>query len=72
MRTLEQLVNGVRKGPWPFRVGLTEFVRSLPAVYQLLSEYACLDAVAASGCRPVSVIDGLDEAGWMPGRSPTT
>jgi pimeloyl-ACP methyl ester carboxylesterase len=44
LNALEQLVNGVRKGPWPFRVDLTEFVRSLPAVHQLLPEYACLES----------------------------
>jgi pimeloyl-ACP methyl ester carboxylesterase len=46
MSVLEQLVNGVRKGPCPFRVDLTEFVRSLPAAYQLLPEYACLSTAA--------------------------
>ncbi len=44
LNSLEQLVNGVRKGPWPFRVNLTEFARSLPASYQLLPEYACLES----------------------------
>ena len=44
LSSLEQLVNGVRKGPWPFRVNLTEFARSLPAAYQLLPEYACLES----------------------------
>jgi pimeloyl-ACP methyl ester carboxylesterase len=42
LKSLEQLVNGVRKGPWPFRVDLTEFARSLPATHQLLPQYACL------------------------------
>ena len=44
LNSLEQLVNGVRKGPWPFRVSLTEFARSLLAAYQLLPEYACLES----------------------------
>ncbi len=44
LNSLEQLVNGVQKGPWPFRVSLTEFARSLPAAYQLLPEYACLES----------------------------
>ena len=44
LNSLEQLVNGVRKGPGPFRVNLTEFARSLPASYQLLPEYACLES----------------------------
>ena len=46
LNSLEQLVNGVRKGPGPFRVDLTEFARSLPAAYQLLPEYACLESGA--------------------------
>ena len=44
LNSLEQLINGVRKGPWPFRIDLTEFARSLPATYQLLPEYACLES----------------------------
>jgi pimeloyl-ACP methyl ester carboxylesterase len=44
LNSLEQLVNGVQKGPWPFRVNLTEFAQSMPAAYQLLPEYACLES----------------------------
>jgi pimeloyl-ACP methyl ester carboxylesterase len=44
LEALEQLVNGVRKGPRPFRVDLTSFVRSLPSAYQLLPEYACIES----------------------------
>ena len=44
LNSLEQLINGVQKGPWPFRVNLTEFARSLPAAYQLLPEYACIES----------------------------
>jgi pimeloyl-ACP methyl ester carboxylesterase len=44
LNSLEQLINGVRKGPGPFRVDLTGFARSLPAAYQLLPEYACLES----------------------------
>jgi hypothetical protein len=44
LNSLEQLVNGVRKGPGPFRVSLTGFARSLPSAYQLLPEYACLES----------------------------
>lgn len=43
LNSLEQLVNGVRKGPWPFRIDLTEFARSLPSTHQLLPQYACLE-----------------------------
>lgn len=44
LNALEQLINGVRKGPWPFRIDLTEFVRSLPSIHQLLPEYACVES----------------------------
>lgn len=40
---LEQLVNGIRKGAGPFTLDLTEFSRSLPSLYQLLPEYACIE-----------------------------
>lgn len=40
---LDQLVNGVRKGPGPFKINLTNFARSLPSVHQLLPEYACIE-----------------------------
>ena len=41
-KTLDQLVNGVRKGPPPLQVDLTWFARSLPSSYELLPEYACI------------------------------
>ena len=44
LKALEQLGNGVRKGPRPFRIDLTEFARSLPSSYQLLPEYACVES----------------------------
>jgi pimeloyl-ACP methyl ester carboxylesterase len=44
LNALEQLVNGVRKGPWPFRLDLTKFARSLPALHELLPAYACLQS----------------------------
>ncbi len=40
---LDTLANGVRKGPARFREALTEFGRSLPSLYQLLPEYACIE-----------------------------
>jgi hypothetical protein len=42
-RALEQLVNGVRQGLGPLAVDLTGFARSLPSLYQLLPEYACIE-----------------------------
>jgi hypothetical protein len=43
LKALEQLVNGVRKGPGPLKVDLTGFARSLPSSYELLPEYACVE-----------------------------
>lgn len=45
-RSIDQLVNGVRKGFGPLRVDLSAFARSMPSSYQLLPDYAC---VAANG-----------------------
>jgi pimeloyl-ACP methyl ester carboxylesterase len=42
VNALDSLVNGVRKGFGPFAVNLTGFARSLPALHQLLPEYACI------------------------------
>jgi pimeloyl-ACP methyl ester carboxylesterase len=39
---LDALINGVRKGFGPFSADLSAFARSLPALYQLLPEYACI------------------------------
>jgi pimeloyl-ACP methyl ester carboxylesterase len=39
---LEQLVNGVKKGIGPLSLDLTAFSRSMPSLYQLLPEYACI------------------------------
>jgi hypothetical protein len=39
---LDALVNGVRKGFGPFSANLSAFARSLPSLYQLLPEYACI------------------------------
>lgn len=47
---LEQLVNGVKKGIGPLSVDLTAFSRSMPSLFQLLPEFACIaDADAAGG-----------------------
>jgi pimeloyl-ACP methyl ester carboxylesterase len=39
---LQQLVNGVKKGIGPLSVDLTAFSRSMPSLFQLLPEYACI------------------------------
>ncbi len=44
LNALGQLVNGVRKGIGPLRLDLTAFGRSLPALHQLLPEYACVES----------------------------
>jgi pimeloyl-ACP methyl ester carboxylesterase len=44
LNALEQLVNGAHVGLGPFAVKLTRFARSLPSLYQLLPEYACIEA----------------------------
>lgn len=41
-RALGQLVNGASPGLGPLRLELTGFARSMPSLYQLLPEYACL------------------------------
>ncbi len=42
-KALEQLVNGARKGIGRLSVDLTDLVRSMPSMYQLLPEYACIE-----------------------------
>ncbi len=44
LNALDQLVNGVRKGIGPLKIDLSGFARSLPALYQLLPEYACIES----------------------------
>jgi len=44
LNSLDQLVNGVKKGIWPLKLNLTDLARSLPSVYQLLPEYACIES----------------------------
>lgn len=44
LNAVESLVNGVSKGFGPFKVDLTKLSRSLPSLYQLLPEYACLES----------------------------
>jgi len=44
LEALDQLVNGVRKGPGRFKLNLTGFARSLPSLHQLLPAYACVEA----------------------------
>jgi hypothetical protein len=80
-KALEQLVNGVRKGP--LKTDLTDFARSLPSLHQLLPEYACVANSTAPLAKtteitlphldPARVADGmrfhddLDVAPWPAG-----
>ncbi|MEO6571218.1 MAG: hypothetical protein ABIO83_06685 [Ilumatobacteraceae bacterium] len=43
VNALNNLVNGVSKGFGPLKIDLTEMARSMPSLYQLLPEYACID-----------------------------
>lgn len=43
---LDKLVNGSTVGKPPIKLALTAFARSLPSMYQLLPEYACIQAGA--------------------------
>lgn len=62
LNAIDQLVNGVRKGPWVLRVNLTDFARSLPSSYQLLPEYACIEGAGAGDLRKTTevTLPGLD------------
>ena len=44
LNALESLINGVSKGLGPFKLDLTKLSRSLPSLYQLLPEYACIES----------------------------
>jgi pimeloyl-ACP methyl ester carboxylesterase len=60
-KSLNQLVNGVRKGP--LKTDLTDFARSLPSSYQLLPEYACIDRGTADLAKTTEVeLPQLDKA----------
>src|SRR5262245_9500789 len=47
LNALVSLVNGVRKGLGPIALDLTDLARSLPALHQLLPEYASIDSGGA-------------------------
>ncbi|GIF02139.1 esterase/lipase family protein [Paractinoplanes rishiriensis] len=42
-KALEQMINGAHKGIGRLGVDLTDLVRSMPSMYQLLPEYACIE-----------------------------
>lgn len=54
LNALDSLVNGVSKGFGPFKIDLTKLSRSLPSLYQLLPEYACLES--ADGLRKTTEV----------------
>jgi pimeloyl-ACP methyl ester carboxylesterase len=51
LNALDFLANGFRKGFGPFKVDLSDLLRSLTSVYQLLPTYACVD----EGAGPVEI-----------------
>jgi pimeloyl-ACP methyl ester carboxylesterase len=62
-QAVDQLVNGVRKGPGPLKLNLTRFARSLPSSYQLLPEYACIDSQGGKVSKTTEVeLPGVDRA----------
>lgn len=63
VRALAQLANGAPRALGPFHPDLTGFARSLPSLYQLLPEYACL-AQPGGGLAAVAdtTVPGLDAA----------
>ncbi len=46
LNALDSLVNGVSKGFGPFKLDLTTLSRSLPSLFQLLPEYACIESAS--------------------------
>ncbi|GGM88934.1 hypothetical protein GCM10009721_12570 [Terrabacter tumescens] len=52
---LEQLVNGVKKGIGPLSIDLTAFSRSMPSLFQLLPEYACISDGAGGWSKTTEV-----------------
>ncbi len=54
LNALESLINGVSKGFGPFKLDLTKLSRSLPSLYQLLPEYACIES--GSGLRKTTEV----------------
>jgi hypothetical protein len=53
-------VNGVRKGLGPIGFDLTDLARSLPALHQLLPEYACIEAGGTLQKTTETQLPGLD------------
>jgi hypothetical protein len=43
LNAVDFLANGMRKGIWPLKLDLTDVLRSLTSVYQLLPTYSCCD-----------------------------
>jgi pimeloyl-ACP methyl ester carboxylesterase len=55
LNALESLVNGVAKGFGPLRIDLSALARSMPSLFQLLPEYACIEST--SGLRKTTEIE---------------
>ncbi|WP_264011263.1 esterase/lipase family protein [[Mycobacterium] manitobense] len=61
-KTIDQLINGVRRTLGPLSVDLTSFARSLPSSYQLLPDYACIDRSGSLHRLDEINMPGLDTA----------
>lgn len=44
LNALDSLVNGVKEGFGPLKIDLTDLAKSLPSLFQLLPEYACIES----------------------------
>ena len=62
INALDSLVNGVRKGIGPIGLDLTGLARSLPALHQLLPEYACIESPNGLLKTTETTLPGLDTA----------
>ena len=62
VNALDSLVNGVRKGIGPIGLDLTGLARSLPALHQLLPEYACIESPNGLLKTTETPLPGLDTA----------
>ena len=58
LNALETLVNGLSHGLGPFRMNLTELVRSFPSAYELLPTYPCFDP-GSGKMRPLTEVSGV-------------
>jgi pimeloyl-ACP methyl ester carboxylesterase len=66
LNAVDFILHGMKKGVGPFGLDLTPLLRSLPAVYQLLPIYPCIDIGGAELAR----VAAAAEAGRLPNVDP--